>query len=61
MRAEEKPRTECGGRVIAEPFVAYLIQALAARSAEYLPDPPTPRQMHRTLLRLYGSDAPRSR
>ena len=33
-------------------LVAYLLQAFAARGAEPLPDPPTPRQMVRSLLRL---------
>jgi len=33
-------------------LVAYLTQAFAAESAEPLPDPPTPQQMYRALLRL---------
>jgi AcrR family transcriptional regulator len=33
-------------------LVAYLLQAFAAGSAEPLPDPPSPSQMYRALLRL---------
>ncbi len=33
-------------------FAAYLIQAFAAEAARPLPNPPTPRQMYRALLRL---------
>ena len=36
--------------------VGYLVQSFAAEAASPLPDPPTPRQVYRTLLRL-----PRSR
>jgi hypothetical protein len=31
--------------------VAYLLQAFAADAAAPLPDPPTPRQMYKALLR----------
>ncbi|MFC7529330.1 TetR/AcrR family transcriptional regulator [Actinoplanes sp. GCM10030250] len=35
-------------------FVAYLLQACAAQSAQPLPDPPAPRQMYRAMLRATG-------
>jgi len=38
-------------------LVAYVIQAFAApTAAEPLPDPPTPRQMYRALLRLHSEE-----
>ena len=36
-------------------FVGYLIQGFAAEAAQPLPDPPTPTQMYRALMRLPGS------
>lgn len=38
-------------------LVAYLLQAFAAGSAGPLPDPPSPAQMYRALLRLQPKDA----
>ena len=35
-------------------LVGYLIQSFAAESAQPLPDPPTPRQMYRALMRVSG-------
>jgi AcrR family transcriptional regulator len=35
-------------------LVGYLIQSFAAETTQPLPDPPTPRQMYRALLRLPG-------
>ena len=39
--------------------VGYLIQSFAADAAHPLPDPPSPRQVYRTLLRLPRSQHPR--
>ena len=36
-------------------LVGYLLQACAAQSAQPLPEPPTPRQMYRALLRATGA------
>ncbi|HEY9252803.1 MAG TPA: TetR/AcrR family transcriptional regulator, partial [Nocardioides sp.] len=33
-------------------LVGFLIQAFAAEAAQPLPEPPTPRQMYRALMRL---------
>jgi ABC-type Fe3+ transport system substrate-binding protein len=33
-------------------FVAYILQAFAAEGARPLPDPPTPREMFRAMVRL---------
>jgi AcrR family transcriptional regulator len=38
-------------------LVAYLLQAFAAPNAEPLPEPPTPSQMYRALLRARAPDA----
>ena len=32
-------------------LIGYLLQACAAEAAQRLPDPPTPRQMYKALLR----------
>jgi AcrR family transcriptional regulator len=38
-------------------LVGYLLQAFAAEAAEPLPEPPTPRQMYRALMRLQSPGA----
>jgi AcrR family transcriptional regulator len=38
-------------------FVAYLLQAFAARAAEPLPDPPSPRRMYRAVRRFGKANA----
>ena len=37
-------------------FVAYMLQAFAAERAEPLPEPPTPRQMFRAMVRLQPTE-----
>jgi hypothetical protein len=41
-------------------LVAYLLQSFAAEAAAPLPDPPTPAQMYRAMLRLQPRSKPRA-